>query len=110
MSVFDKIKAAKEPGHVGATCPNCDEDMGTPFDVAGHGTKGDAREMLCIICGAEWRTDDAEEIAAAWYGWASYQAAELPAPSDSELRERKRLKAQADLYAENMAAKAKAAA
>jgi len=100
MTVLEKIAAAKEPQHVGATCPDCDVSTGTPKSMTGHGFSGAADEMMCSACGAEWTATDVEEIAAAWYGVASYEKGERI--SAAAMKEQARMEKQRHLYAEAM--------
>ena len=100
MTALEKIAAAEDPQHVGATCPDCDAGTGTPASMTGHGFTGPAGHMMCSICGTEWTETDPEEIAAAWYGLASYEKGERI--SASEAKEQARMEKQRRLYAEAM--------
>ncbi len=72
MTFLQKLEAAEEPQHIGATCPKCQESLGTPYILTGLDRSANVRHMLCPLCGHEWRTEDVEEIAAAFYGFAAY--------------------------------------
>ena len=105
MTVLEKIKAAEEPQHVGATCPKCEESLGTPGVMMGRGTVNDPTAMGCGFCGHDWKTGDPNEIAAAWFGIASFERGEDAWPTESRLAEQGRMRRQRQLYDDNMAAR-----
>ena len=99
MTALEKIAAAEDPQHVGATCPDCDVSAGTPVSMGG-GYSAPAAEMYCPACSHSWTATDPEEIAAAWYGVASYEKGERI--SAAEAKEQARSSKQRRLYAEAM--------
>ncbi len=104
-TVLEKMESASEPQHVAATCPECKTDGGSPFDLSGHGKVKDPRLMLCGSCGHDWSTSDPEEIAAAWFGIASYEKSERSWPTEKQLVDQARINRQRELYEQNMAEK-----
>lgn len=70
-----------EPESIGAECPECHECLGTPSAAYKRGISRpeeaaphEVPDLICPLCGHEWRTLSITAVAAAWYGFGAYCA------------------------------------
>lgn len=63
-----------EPWKVAPACPECGEVGVTPLQSRAR--RADPSRLWCVACGHEYTSDDATEIARAWYGWGAYEGRE----------------------------------